>query len=179
MRRLRLLLIAVLALPSATVWADNLLDLLPKGSTKLDYTYQYADIDVQPTRGIWSSGTMEIYVPGKAMSMGEMAKIRSALKPKSANHNIPIVAVPPIEVIPPKIGRIELEETITNSFGDIKVGVDLEVVIDSGPLNEVLAVQNGQEAQADTATDVYPVPEPITVALLGLGGLRVLSRRRK
>jgi len=180
MRRLRILLIVVLALPSGAAWADDLLDLLPKDSTKLDYTYQYANIDVQPTRGIWTSGTLEIYVPGRAMSMREMAKIRAAFRPVGFEiEYYTITSDPADEFIPPKAEKIELAESVTNTYVDIELGADVDLVNGAGSLTEILDVQDENDTQVGDATDIIPVPEPITLTLLGIGGLSVIRRRNK
>ena len=60
------------------------------------------------------------------------------------------------------------ENVVIDQAGDVKV----RVILDAGAVN-------GSSFDLMSVTDFTPVPEPSSTALLGLGGLALILRRRK
>ena len=127
--------------------------------------------------GVWPLvGELNVYLPNDPMPNDEkLMRIQLTWKPGDNNPSPFVPSIPAIAVVPFLDITMTVAETIQLENGWETMVLD--IVMHPNPPEEWVTIK-GNILVDELVIDTYCVPEPMTMALLGFGGL-VLYRRRR
>ena len=133
--------------------------------------------DDQGHIGVWPlCGELNVYLPNNLVPNDEkLMRIQLTWKPGDNNPSPFVPSMPAIAVVPFSDITMTVVESIP--LGNNWETMVLDVVMRPNPPEEWVTVK-GDILVDELVIDTYCVPEPMTMALLALGGL-VLYRRRR
>jgi hypothetical protein len=133
-------------------------------------------IDVLDGRqGIWPlSGEIDVYIPNAPLAPEKLIWLQLTWKPEDQINPFlpyePMVGVTPFKTM-----------TMSRTDEDLGMGWKyslFEIAIWPNPVEEWITIK-GNIFVDELVIDTYCIPEPATIALLSLGGLTLLGRRRR